>query len=85
VSILQAREPDFDIAAVGGSLTDAATLLSAPDPPEVFVLDVLLGEESGLNLLPAARMMEMVAIVRPPATTRSTSPRPIASAPPAGW
>jgi len=60
---LLAREPDFEITAVGGSLADAAALLTAGEPPDVLLLDVKLGEESGLDLLPTARTVKTAVIV----------------------
>ncbi len=60
---LLAREPDLEITAVGGSLGDAAALLTAGEPPDVLLLDVKLGGESGLELLPAARTLRTAVIV----------------------
>lgn len=60
---LLAKEPDLEIVAVGGSLGDAADILATSDPPDVLVLDVRLGEESGLDLLPVARAMTTAVIV----------------------
>lgn len=60
---LLAREPDLEISAVGSSLADAVALLTAPDPPDILLLDVRLGDESGLDLLPAARSLTTAVIV----------------------
>lgn len=60
---LLAREPDLEISAVGSSLADAVALLTAPEPPDILLLDVRLGDESGLDLLPAARSMTTAVIV----------------------
>lgn len=60
---LLAQQPDFEITAVGGSLDDATALLAADEPPDVLLLDVKLGRESGLDLLPAARTSTTAVIV----------------------
>jgi two-component system nitrate/nitrite response regulator NarL len=60
---LLAREHDLEITAVGDSLADAARLLSAEDPPDMLLLDVRLGDESGLDLLPAARTIKTAVII----------------------
>jgi two-component system nitrate/nitrite response regulator NarL len=60
---LLAAEPDFEITAVGSSLADASALLTGEEPPNVLLLDVKLGEESGLDLLPAARSTKTAVIV----------------------
>ena len=49
-----AREPDIDVVGVGGSLDEAAAILSANEPPDVLILDVRLGDDSGLRLFPSA-------------------------------
>lgn len=63
IASLLDRETDLEVAAVGRSLADAATLLSAADPPDVLLLDVRLGAESGLDLLPEARTTRTAVIV----------------------
>jgi DNA-binding NarL/FixJ family response regulator len=63
VASLLAREPDIDVIGIGSSLADAAALLASPDPPEVMLLDVKLGPESGLDLLPSARGSRTAVIV----------------------
>jgi two-component system nitrate/nitrite response regulator NarL len=60
---LLAGEPDFEITAVGSSLADASALLTGEEPPNVLLLDVKLGEESGLDLLLAARSTTTAVIV----------------------
>ena len=55
VASLLANEPDIDVVGIGSSLSDAAVFLAAPMPPDVMLLDVKLGAESGLDLLPKAR------------------------------
>jgi DNA-binding NarL/FixJ family response regulator len=51
---LLTREPDIAVVGLGGSLREARAMLDSADPPDVLILDVRLGEESGLNLLSAA-------------------------------
>jgi len=51
---LLARAPDIAVIGLGGSLREARAILDSADPPDVLILDVRLGEESGLNLLSAA-------------------------------
>jgi DNA-binding NarL/FixJ family response regulator len=46
-----AREQDFDVVAVGGSLDEARSIVDGADAPDVLILDVRLGEENGLTLL----------------------------------
>jgi DNA-binding NarL/FixJ family response regulator len=48
---LLAREADIEVVGLGASLEDARGFLSAADPPHVLLLDVRLGDESGLRLL----------------------------------
>jgi DNA-binding NarL/FixJ family response regulator len=48
---LLAREPDLEVVALGASLDDARALVAADPPPDVVLLDVKLGDESGLDLL----------------------------------
>jgi DNA-binding NarL/FixJ family response regulator len=48
---LLAREPDIEVVGLGGSLADARAILAADHPAEVLILDVRLGEDSGLTLL----------------------------------
>ncbi len=63
VASLLAREPDIEVIGVGSSLTDASALLARPDPPDVLLLDVKLGPESGLDLLPDTRGSSTAVIV----------------------
>lgn len=60
---LLAREPDLEVVGVGGSLADASSFLAGTAPPDILLLDVRLGEESGLDLLPASRTMRTAVIV----------------------
>lgn len=55
VASLLDKEADMDVIGVGSSLADAAALLARSDPPDVLLLDVKLGPESGLDLLPGAQ------------------------------
>lgn len=48
---LLAHEADIEVVGVGGSLEDARGFLAAAEPPDVLLLDVRLGDESGLRLL----------------------------------
>ena len=48
---LLGREPDIEIVATGGSLGEARAILDADAPPDVLILDVRLGDDSGLTLL----------------------------------
>lgn len=55
IASLLAREADLEVVAIAASLQAAAELLAQSDPPDVLLLDVRLGEESGLDLLAATR------------------------------
>lgn len=48
---LLAREPDFEVVALGGTIGEARSILDADDPPDVLILDVRLGDDNGLTLL----------------------------------
>jgi DNA-binding NarL/FixJ family response regulator len=48
---LLAREPDIEVVALVGTLGEIRSLLDGPDPPRVVVLDIRLGDESGLTML----------------------------------
>jgi DNA-binding NarL/FixJ family response regulator len=63
VASLLARETDINVIGVGSSLSDASAFLARPDPPEVMLLDVKLGLESGLDLLPSTRGSPTAVIV----------------------
>jgi DNA-binding NarL/FixJ family response regulator len=63
VASLLAREPDIDVVGLGASLADAQRLLDAEPPPDVMLLDVRLGQESGLDLLPTLRRSGTAVIV----------------------
>ena len=48
---LLAREPDIEVVATLGALAEIRALIGGPDPPDVVVQDIRLGEESGLRML----------------------------------
>jgi DNA-binding NarL/FixJ family response regulator len=52
IASLLAAEPDLEVVGRGDSVADAERILAAPDV-DVLVLDVRLGETSGLNALHA--------------------------------
>lgn len=45
------QEQDLEVVAVGGTLADARAIIASPEPPDVLILDVRLGDENGLALL----------------------------------
>jgi len=48
---LFAAQPDVEVVGVGSTLDDARAMLAAADPPDVLLLDIQLGSDSGLTLL----------------------------------
>lgn len=48
---LLAREADIEVVGQGGTIADARAILRADAAPDVLILDVRLGEDSGLTLL----------------------------------
>ena len=48
---LFAAQPDVEVVGVGSTLDDARAMLAAADPPDVLLLDIQLGADSGLTLL----------------------------------
>jgi DNA-binding NarL/FixJ family response regulator len=50
ISALLRAEPDLEVTATGGNITDAAALLASPEI-DVLLLDVRLGSQSGLHAL----------------------------------
>lgn len=48
---LLAREADMEVVGIGSTLAEAGDLLALDPPPDVLLLDVRLGDESGLRLL----------------------------------
>jgi DNA-binding NarL/FixJ family response regulator len=48
---LFAAQPGVEVVGVGATLDDARAMLSAADPPDVLLLDIQLGPDSGLTLL----------------------------------
>jgi len=45
------REPDLSVVGVAASIDEARALLKAEPPPDVALLDVRLGDESGLAIV----------------------------------
>jgi DNA-binding NarL/FixJ family response regulator len=58
------REPDIEVVALLATLTELRTLLSGPAAPDIVVLDIRLGEESGLRMLGGAARAEPTATRR---------------------
>jgi DNA-binding NarL/FixJ family response regulator len=48
---LLGREPDLAVVGVAADIDEARTLLAADPPPDVMLLDVRLGDESGLAIV----------------------------------
>lgn len=48
---LLAREADIEVVALVGTLDEIRALIAGPEPPDVVVQDIRLGEESGLRML----------------------------------
>lgn len=63
VASLLAKEQDIEVVGIGSSLSDAAAFLAGATPPDVMLLDVKLGAESGLDLLPKARTSKTAIVV----------------------
>ena len=63
IASLLAREADLEVVAIAATLPEAAQLLAQSDPPDVLLLDVRLGEESGLDLLAVTRSVTTGVIV----------------------
>jgi DNA-binding NarL/FixJ family response regulator len=84
---LLGREPDIEVVAALGSLDEIRALVDGPEPPDVVVQDIRLGEESGLRMLtgdrPAGRRPQI--ILWPPTTIRSTRRTRIVPARRASW
>ena len=51
---LFAGQPSVEVVAVGSSVEEARAILAGADPPDVLLLDIQLGTDSGLTLLPGA-------------------------------
>jgi DNA-binding NarL/FixJ family response regulator len=51
IAALIERERDIEVVALPGTLAELRTLLSRPAAPDIVVLDIRLGEESGLRML----------------------------------
>jgi DNA-binding NarL/FixJ family response regulator len=58
---LLARESDMMVVGIGSTLAEAVELLALDPPPDVLLLDVRLGAESGLDLLGEA--LDRTAVV----------------------
>jgi len=56
------REPDFVVTGVGATPDDAVDLVSGPDVPDVLLLDIRLGEDSGLRILESISHRSAVVI-----------------------
>lgn len=52
---LLAREPDIEVISTVGTVEDCVALSQAPDPPDVVLLDIRLGDESGFRMLSGDR------------------------------
>jgi DNA-binding NarL/FixJ family response regulator len=63
IASLLAREVGIEVVGIGSSLAEAAAFLETSDPPDVLLLDVKLGQESGLDLLPRVRSSRTAVIV----------------------
>lgn len=48
---LFAVQPNVEVVAVGSTLDEARGILASADPPDVLLLDIQLGSDSGLSLL----------------------------------
>ncbi len=48
---LFAAQAEMEVVGVGATLEEARAMLAAADPPDVLLLDIQLGSESGLTLL----------------------------------
>ncbi|MFI5261538.1 MAG: response regulator transcription factor [Candidatus Limnocylindrales bacterium] len=48
---LFATQPNMEVVAVGSTLDDARAIIAQADPPDVLLLDIQLGADSGLALL----------------------------------
>ncbi len=56
------READLHVVALGGSLDDAVALLESSEPPDVLLLDIRLGDESGLRVLDRSASRSAIVI-----------------------
>lgn len=45
------RESDIEVVALLGTLDETRALLAGPEPPDVVIQDIRLGDESGLRML----------------------------------
>ena len=49
---LLGREPDINVVALVGTLAEIQALVASPEPPDIVIQDIRLGDESGLRMLP---------------------------------
>ena len=57
------RESDMCVVGLGGNLEDAKALLDGAEPPDVLLLDIRLGDESGLRLLERSAARTAIVIL----------------------
>jgi DNA-binding NarL/FixJ family response regulator len=57
------REPDLVVVGLGASPEEAVAIASAPDAPDVLLLDVRLGDDSGLRILESIARQTAVVIL----------------------
>ena len=60
---LFAAQPDVEVVGVGSTLDEARAMLSATDPPDVLLLDIQLGSDSGLTLLTDERRHTAIVLL----------------------
>lgn len=57
------REPDLVVTGLGATSDDAIAIAEGRDAPDVLLLDVRLGEDSGLRVLPSTANRTAVVIL----------------------
>ena len=60
---LFAAQPGVEVVGVGATLEDARAMLAAADPPDVLLLDIQLGPDSGLTLLTDERRHTAIVLL----------------------
>ncbi len=60
---LFAAQPGVEVVGVGSTLDDARAMLGAADPPDVLLLDIQLGSDSGLTLLTDERRHTAIVLL----------------------
>lgn len=60
---LFASQPDVEVVGVGSTLEDARAMLAAAEPPDVLLLDIQLGSDSGLTLLTDERRRTAIVLL----------------------